>query len=192
MSPFRICARRPGLPSSDRKEVHTLRAELADARRRLAELEAAQAVIRCGEATWPVKAQDFLKLAELSSEGLFVFDLTARSNAAANESAAALLGYRPEEFARMGPHLIDTLFHPLDREDVKRGLDRFHRLPDGHTIEEDFLLAHKEGPWVAVRSRCTVLRRDAEGLATMIMGTWRPTEERVEPGKSVHPLEDFL
>ncbi|WP_158263591.1 bifunctional diguanylate cyclase/phosphodiesterase [Aliiruegeria haliotis] len=78
-----------------------------------------------------------------------------------------MLGYAPNAL----PSRLSTfaeLLHPDDMARVLKTPDELYRLP-GDVVEEEFRLRHKDGHWVVILSRASILRR--AGKVGRVVGT---------------------
>ena len=132
-------------------------------------------------AFWRMRLRGLLTLRELAREqqqlnsliegtAVATWDMDFdRGTILVNDRWARLLGRSPAE---LGPLTIDkwqSLCHPDDLATLVDSAAGTHA-GDDSAIENDFRMQHADGHWVWVRSRGTVLARDAAGQARHLAG----------------------
>ena len=87
-----------------------------------------------------------------------------------------MLGYTPEDFARLPPQWRD-LIHPDDRPVVETRL-RAHMDDPGMPYRCDMRVRHRAGHWVWLQAYGSVVERDAAGRAQRLVGVHIDISER--------------
>ncbi len=81
-----------------------------------------------------------------------------------------MMGYAPDEPVRGGPMGWNDLVHPDDLPDLQRGVwEHFEGLTPTHSSE--FRLRCRNGTWKWVHARGSVMKRDATGRPSRMVGT---------------------
>jgi PAS domain S-box-containing protein len=104
---------------------------------------------------------------EANSEGVWDWHIPS-GRAFFSRHYCNVLGYQPEEFATDYPSWR-ALVHPEDIERVERVLAE--HLQQGGEYRVEFRMRKKSGDWCWIRSRGTIVERDAEGKPTRMIGT---------------------
>lgn len=100
------------------------------------------------------------RLLEAVPGGVYVFDMNENRNVFATDSNTALLGYSPQEIQAMGATFIDQCFHPEDRDELIKHIERLDTNPIGTVSELTYRFRHKDGRWIWLLSREVVLEHN--------------------------------
>ena len=83
------------------------------------------------------------------------------------------LGYSPQEILELGAAIAPRLMHPEDLARLPLLTARWEARPDDKIAETELRLQHADGRWRWYLLRDKVLRRDAQGRITVLIGTAR-------------------
>ncbi len=135
----------------------------------VATLEALAAiVVDLVEARLGFRAREmFEKVAEVSPNVIYVFDLAHQRNVFGNQVMTELLGFVP---ATAGDRFLDLAMHPEDRASYASHQARMAAESDGVVAEVSFRLKAANGEYRAFSARETVFERGARGEVTRIVG----------------------
>jgi len=111
---------------------------------------------------------------EANSEGVWDWNLPS-GKAFFSPRYSAMLGYEPEEFAK-DYDAWKALVHPDDLERVNA--EHAAHIHQGKEFCVELRMRKKSGDWCWIRSRGTVVERDAEGRAIRMVGTHEDINER--------------
>jgi PAS domain S-box-containing protein len=118
--------------------------------------------------------QQFIQqIASTVPEIIYVYSLTQKSNIYSNRSVYEVLGYTPDEIKGLGSDIMLRLLHPDDAAQSGTYDERLAQLKDGEVMETEYRMQHRNGQWVWLQSRSTVLQRDAQGQPVLTVGTAR-------------------
>ncbi|MCX6926699.1 MAG: PAS domain-containing protein, partial [Verrucomicrobia bacterium] len=113
---------------------------------------------------------------EANSEGVWDWNLPS-GKAFFSRRYSAMLGYEPEEFAK-NYDAWKALVHPDDFERVHA--EHLAHIHQGKEFCVELRMRKKSGEWCWIRSRGTVVERDAAGRAIRMVGTHQDITERKE------------
>ncbi|MFO0878266.1 MAG: PAS domain S-box protein [Gemmataceae bacterium] len=111
------------------------------------------------------------RVARLSPNIIYVFDIQKQVNIYANRMIGEVLGYSPEEIQAMGTEFLPRLTHPDDLRQLAALLNRWKTVEDGTTVETEYRMRARNGKWHWFIGRDTVFARDAAGRVLQIIGT---------------------
>jgi diguanylate cyclase (GGDEF)-like protein/PAS domain S-box-containing protein len=133
-------------------------------------------------------------LAHLSPAFIYVLDFASKRPLYANRSLAEALGYSASQISTLGDRLLPSITHP---QDLALVVDRWTELeasPDGAHIEYARRLRDATGNYRWFSTRETVLKRNAAGGPSEILGTasdvsaLKEAERRVDELARVDPV----
>ncbi len=81
-----------------------------------------------------------------------------------------MLGYSIEEFHALGSNAWEKLIHPEDNERVRKKLQQ-HFMQEEAFFETNMRIKHKQGHWVWILDKGTVLKRNEIGQPVLMLGT---------------------
>jgi len=126
------------------------------------------------------------RLAEVSNQLVYVYDLVARRNVFATDRLLDLLGYSPEEAQAMGDNFLVQLIHPEDLPAVGEHHRRLESAADLTVHEIRYRVRHADGSYRWLQSRETPLDRDEEyGSVTRFLGFAEDITERLAADKAL-------
>ena len=111
---------------------------------------------------------------------IYVYDLIERRNVYANRSLAELLGYSPEEVAKLGDQVLATVIHP---EDLPRALAHHARMGEvapGQMVELEYRVRDGAGAWRWLHASEIILSRDQHGAPRQLLGLALDVTRRVQ------------
>ncbi len=103
--------------------------------------------------------------------------------------AEAMLGYQPGELG-IGFERLRDLLHPDDIQPTRQALIG-HLKGDSPRYQTEFRLRHKAGHWVWVLSQGQVVEWDADGRATLLLGSNTDISALKQADLAVTELKDF-
>jgi PAS domain S-box-containing protein len=106
-----------------------------------------------------------------SSNLVYIYDLTTRSNVYANRHLLELLGYEADQVRDLGTELMASILHPDDVAAVARHHASFAHASDAETRVLAYRVRHADGHWRWLQSRDVVYARREDGTASQILGT---------------------
>jgi PAS domain S-box-containing protein len=103
---------------------------------------------------------------------LYIYDIAERRNVFSNRDFSDILGYSPEEAARLGPDILSALAHPDDRDALlSHHITRMSAAKDGEVVELTYRMRDARGEERWLNCRHTVLERGADNEPTQLLGT---------------------
>ncbi|MFZ4506236.1 MAG: PAS domain S-box protein [Fimbriimonas sp.] len=118
-----------------------------------------------------VRTEQLQKIAELSPDLIYLFDIVNRKNLYANRSVAEMLGYTPDEVKAMGADLLVSIIHPDDFDRIQEASQRQPYMADGEVLESLYRVRRPDGTWSWLLSRDVAFERGTDGLVCTILGT---------------------
>jgi PAS domain S-box-containing protein len=118
------------------------------------------------------------RVAEHSTNIIYVFDIATLTSVYANRSMTTFLGYTQEESVGLGPNFLSAIVHPDDLLGLRVHLDKIRALQDDEVIEYEMRFRHANGSWRWLWNRESVFVRDSDGVPTQILGTAQDITER--------------
>jgi PAS domain S-box-containing protein len=112
------------------------------------------------------------KVLTSSLNGLYVFDLEAKTNVFINPQYTALTGYTADDLKALTGDEFLALFHPEDLDHIVEHLGCIAEAADGQTLEVEYRFKAADGRWIWCLSRDCVFERDPEGEVRQIIGTF--------------------
>jgi PAS domain S-box-containing protein len=127
----------------------------------------------------------FQRIADVSPDLLYVYDLVERCYVYVNRATATILGYPPQAAAVLGHSFLEALIHSDDKACLEAHHERLRVLADGEVAEAEYRLCHADGSWRVLVSRDTVFARGADGEARQVLGQARDVTERKRAEESL-------
>ncbi|NEO26453.1 MAG: diguanylate cyclase [Kamptonema sp. SIO4C4] len=118
------------------------------------------------------------KIANLTPNILYIYDLIEQRNIYSNQEINSLLGYSQDAIAQMGPQLFAQLMHPEDLTRLANYHQQFQAAQDGDILEIEYRLKDIHGQWHWLISRDTIFSRTPDGKPRQILGTASDITER--------------
>ncbi len=112
----------------------------------------------------------FERIANLTPNILYIFNLTEQRNVYCNRFITEIFGYTPEEIQQMGANVLSDLTHPDDIERVNQHLQRAQSLRDEDYGEIEYRFKDIKGNWHWLLSRETIFERGQDGKAELMLG----------------------
>ncbi|MDR3568336.1 MAG: PAS domain S-box protein [Syntrophobacteraceae bacterium] len=122
---------------------------------------------------------------EATSDGLWDWDLVT-GDIYYSPGYFRMLGYEPGEFPGISGAWVD-LIHPEDRRDVLAANEACIR-NDSPSFSVEFRMRSRDGAWRWILGRGKAVRRDTEGLALQVIGTYVDITERKLREKELEKL----
>jgi diguanylate cyclase (GGDEF)-like protein/PAS domain S-box-containing protein len=127
-----------------------------------------QVVVDLVEARLGFRSREmFEKVAELSPNVMYLFDLVDKKNVFANRRFVDLIGYSP---ADDGSKLVERIFHPDDAQNSELHFKRMLTLKDGEVARLRFRVKAANGDYRVFEASETVFERDANGIPRKTLG----------------------
>ncbi|CAN5916339.1 hypothetical protein BH11MYX2_BH11MYX2_00730 [soil metagenome] len=127
-----------------------------------------QVVVDLVEARLGFRSREmFEKVAELSPNVMYLFDLADKKNVFANRRFVELVGYPP---ANDGAKLVERIFHPEDAQSAELHFKRMLTLADGEVAQLRFRVKAANGEYRLFEASETVFERDASGTPCKSLG----------------------
>lgn len=108
------------------------------------------------------------QIAELTPVVINVFDLVTERDTYVSSDVFTLLGYTPEEMARMGD-AITPFWHPEDIPIARAQIARSKAAADGEIGEFEYRVRRRDGEWRWLHSRSMPFSRDEHGAVRQIV-----------------------
>jgi PAS domain S-box-containing protein len=118
------------------------------------------------------------RIADASSNILYVYDIQERRNIYVNHGIYQILGYPPAEIQAMGDDFFTNLMHPEDLSQVPAEYARIAVGRDDEVFEFEYRMKHFNGQWLFLHSRHVVFNRDANGKVKQTIGTAEDISDR--------------
>ncbi|MBC8490239.1 MAG: PAS domain-containing protein [Bacteroidetes bacterium] len=111
----------------------------------------------------------FEELLKNVSAVIYIFDLTAFKYIWTNGKYFDILGYDCDEVKINAIEYADKHYHPDDKALMKEKVD-FFKKNNGSVWSGVYRIKHKQGHWVLVLSKISVLKRDNNGCPEQLVG----------------------
>ena len=111
------------------------------------------------------------KIADLSPNILYVFDMRERKILYINNRVKDLLGKDVNQIYAKGLYILEEIVHPDDYQLRLKNLERCTELPNEEEIEVEVRLRVISGEWQWFRITDKVFEREGDGTVTKIIGT---------------------
>lgn len=128
------------------------------------------------------------KLTDTSPDVITLYDLEQGMNLYSSREIYSLLGYSPEEMARivqLGQSAFVDYFHPDDLANIFVFLETYKTYQGEAPREIEYRIRNAAGQWVWINDRYSVFRRNAEGFPSQIMGVARNVSERKQAEQEI-------
>lgn len=123
---------------------------------------------------------------------IYVFDLMTQKNIYMSKSLGDVLGYTPEEFQGMGEMVLKRLIHPDDYGLFMDHLAMFETLHKDDIIQFEYRMRHRNGDWIWIENRDSILVDDASGKPLQLIGSAVDvTERKIAEQKLVEYTEEL-
>jgi diguanylate cyclase (GGDEF)-like protein/PAS domain S-box-containing protein len=127
-----------------------------------------QVVVDLVEARLGYRSREmFEKVADLSPNVMYIFDLGDKKNVFANRRFVDLIGYPP---ANDGGQLVERIFHPEDAQNAELHFRRMLTLKDDEVARLRFRVKAASGEYRVFDASETVFERDANGKPCKTLG----------------------
>lgn len=117
------------------------------------------------------------KVADLTPNILYVYDLEKKYNIYANRFIGEIFGYTREEVDEMNLQLFDRLIHPEDLDLVAQHHQKCLTLRQDEYLEIEYRMKDRFGQWHWLHSKDTVFERNQVGKPTQILGITQDISE---------------
>jgi len=138
------------------------------------------------------ESQHFIEsVLDTTPDIVYIYDLKEQRNIYSNHEIVDVLGYTPDEIARMGDKFFEQLMNP---DDVTRVMEHHRKVAanvDGYE-ELDYRMRDSRGKWRWLHSRDKVFSRDKDGIANQIVGTASDVTERKRAEEEREKLQSQL
>jgi len=101
---------------------------------------------------------------------IYVSDRKQRRMVFANQGMTKLLGYSPEEICALPSGGVSDLFHPDHAHEAKRLMAEAESAVDGAVVDGQYRIRTKDGRYLWMRDRVTVLSRAPDGSVAQVLG----------------------
>ena len=128
------------------------------------------------------------KIVEATRAGTWEWNVQT-GDAVFNERWAQILGYTIEELAPVSIQTWNTLAHPDDLEKSNIQLDR-HYAGELPYYSYECRMKHKDGHWVWIHDRGSVMTRTSEGKPLLMFGTHTDISDRKQTEKELKDSEN--
>jgi PAS domain S-box-containing protein len=128
------------------------------------------------------------KLTDTSPDVITLYDLEQGMNLYSSREIYSLLGYSPEEMARivqLGQSAFVDYFHPDDLANIFNFLETYKTYQGEAPREMEYRIKNAAGQWVWINDRYSVFRRNADGFPSQIMGVARNVSERKQAEQEI-------
>jgi len=126
-------------------------------------------------------AQVALRIAQLSSDLVAVFDVASGCPTQVNDRLRSALGLGRD----IAPAELSDRLHPDDATRLREQRHRAAALPDGATVYTEYRLRHSDGHWLWLRERAGVLTRGAGGRADRIICVARDITREMQAQEAI-------
>lgn len=120
------------------------------------------------------------KIAEVTPNILYIYDLSEEVYSYCNQYITEILGYYPRELLKDNQSLFDNLLHQMDRDKVMEYLDRCQHMQEDGFSEIEYRVKDSSGRWHWLLSKNTVFEKNSEGEVTQILGIASDITKRKE------------
>lgn len=131
----------------------------------------------------------FERLAHLTPNVMYLFDLGSRRNVFGNRAMEELLGY-PIDSA--GSDVLGRSVHPGDLAGIDMHVARMRQLPDGEVVELTFRVRDASGAYRVFHARESVFERNPAGRPTKTLGIANDITELLRAQRTAHDKTTLL
>ena len=110
------------------------------------------------------------KIAHLTPNILYIYDLERKVNLYANRFVGEILGYSNAEIEQINVQLFDKLLHPEDCNSIAKHHQKCLTLGKNDYLEVEYRMKDRFGQWHWLHSKDTIFERDETGKPTQILG----------------------
>jgi PAS domain S-box-containing protein len=118
------------------------------------------------------------RIADLTPNTIYIFDLEEKRNVYANREITTLLGYSLVELQHLGSDLMATIIHPEDQEIVNEYWSRLSTIKDDEVLELEYRMRRADNEWCWLNSRDRVFSRNHDGRVKQTLGVCTDITER--------------
>lgn len=131
------------------------------------------------------------QIAELTPVVINVFDLVTERDTYVSSDVFTLLGYTPEEMARM-EDAITPFWHPEDIPIARAQMARSKAAADGEISEFEYRVRRRDGEWRWLHSRSMPFSRDEHGAVRQIVTATLDVTARKRAEEELRKAHDRL
>lgn len=131
------------------------------------------------------------QIAELTPVVINVFDLATERDTYVSSDVFTLLGYTPEEMARM-EDAITPFWHPEDIPIARAQMARSKAAADGEISEFEYRVRRRDGEWRWLHSRSMPFSRDEHGAVRQIVTATLDVTARKRAEEELRKAHDRL
>ena len=110
------------------------------------------------------------KVANLTPNILYIYDLEQQCNIYSNRFIGEVLGYSESEIEQKNVQLFSKLLHPEDRDLIAKHHRNCLNLISDDYLEIEYRMCDSKGNWRWLQSKDTVFERNDAGRPTQILG----------------------
>jgi PAS domain S-box-containing protein len=132
------------------------------------------------------------RIAQLSPDYIFIYDLQLKKNIYHNRNFTEWLGYNPREFKILNERVILRLIHPDDINKVRYNDEYIHEIVTNGIREGEYRMKAKSGEYRWIQTRETVFSQDENGRIIQVLGSARDITERKIVENSLQDLNNDL
>lgn len=115
---------------------------------------------------------DFDSVFSFVQNGIYVYDISQRSNIYVNKHYTDMLGYTLEELNNMSPETFFALFHPDDQEAILQHMTEVAELKKGEVSRIEYQFKSKNKGWIWCLSQDIGYQYDDEGKMISFVGSF--------------------
>ncbi len=128
------------------------------------------------------------KIAEISPNIIYIFDLTNNKPVYANNNLQNIMGYDADELKW---ETIQNLIHPQDIIEVENNTRILFARKDNQPVITTYRMRTKQGNYIWLRNRSQVFERDEKGKVKLVVGVSEDISEKVAEKEAFTSL-DYL
>lgn len=126
------------------------------------------------------------KIAEISPNIIYIFDLTSDKPIYANNNLHNIMGYEKEELSWS---TLKNLLHPQDLAIVEENTRILFSRKDNQPVITTYRMQTKNGGYVWLRNRSQVFERDAKGRVKLVLGVSEDITEKIAEKEAYTSLD---
>lgn len=111
------------------------------------------------------------RIAELSPDVIYIYDINLRQNIFQNRNLAQFLGYSESKYPQFTQSVFDELIHPSDLQLAKYNDEHFQKFNTQNIVELEFRLKDAEGNWRWIKSRESPFLYSSDNKLVQILGS---------------------